>query len=246
MGNDDFEYRDMGLAEASAGALGVNHIRAVNPDAAPPWQSADLDFDFLYVVRGTATLETSAGESHKLAEGTTVVVPPRLPRRLTITCDDFEAVRITAPAIFTTTTHAAVPPLSIDGGEVIISHETPDEYVRGNGPREYFLYRDLGTREPTDNRIHIHIVRATEPGPGTGWHYHTMAQWFLIIGGNSVITVEGREPEPLNIGDAMCVGVGPQMRHNVIDFTGDYAVLEMCIPAIYETIATGAPAGASG
>jgi hypothetical protein len=31
------------------------------------------------------------------------------------------------------------------------------------------------------------------------------------------------------------------MRHNVAPIAGDYAVLEMCVPAIYETIAVPPP-----
>jgi hypothetical protein len=43
----------------------------------------------------------------------------------------------------------------------------------------------------------------------------------------------------------MCVGYGKGMRHNVAPFSGDYAVLEMCVPAVYETIPVDAPPGAS-
>ena len=43
----------------------------------------------------------------------------------------------------------------------------------------------------------------------------------------------------------MCVGRGPHMRHNVTNFSGDYAVLEMCVPAEYDTIAVDAPEGAA-
>ena len=244
-GEDGFEHRDLGLASASDGALGVHHIRAGSTGPRDDWQAHNVDFDFLYVLAGTATLETAPGEQHALAPGTTTVRVPAAPHRLSGVSDDFEAVRITAPAEFSTQTWTTAP-LGTDDDGFVISHETPENYVRGAGPREYFLYRDLQTKGPTDDRIHIHIVRATEPGEGTGWHFHTMAQWFLIIGGSSIIGVEDRPPQPLRVGDAMCVGFGPTMRHNVTDFSADYAVLEMCVPAVYDTIAVDAPAGAAG
>jgi mannose-6-phosphate isomerase-like protein (cupin superfamily) len=130
--------------------------------------------------------------------------------------------------------------------EPIYTHDGDDQYRRGDGPRAFFLYRDLATRGSTGDRIHFHIVRATEAGLGTGWHYHTMSQWFMVIGGHADISVEDHPKQPLGRGDAMCIGSGPQMRHNVTDFSSDYLVLEMCIPADYDTIAVDRPEGGAG
>src|SRR5690606_8170998 len=112
------------------------------------------------------------------------------------------------------------------------SNDDFENYELGNGPRKFFYYRDLGTKEQTDGRIHLHLVQATEPGAGTGWHYHSMAQWFMILRGTSTIAVEDHTYQPLVRGDAMCVGRGPDMRHNVAPFSRDYVVLEMCVPAV--------------
>ncbi len=45
----------------------------------------------------------------------------------------------------------------------------------------------------------------------------------------------------LRVGNSTCLGAGPDMRHNVAPFTGDYTVLEMCVPHAYETIAVDPP-----
>ena len=131
-----------------------------------------------------------------------------------------------------------------DQRQPVYTFDTDDMYALGAGPRSFFKYRDLGTRGPTNRRIHIHIVRATEPGPGTGWHYHSMAQWFMILGGSSVIRIEERPKQELNVLDSMCIGRGANMRHNVAPYSGDYRVLEMCIPANYDTTAVPPPEGA--
>ena len=125
------------------------------------------------------------------------------------------------------------------------SHVKPGdtEFKRG-GLRDFFLYRDLETRAATDGRLHIHVVRATEAGPGTGWHYHTMAQWFMVIGGSAVIRVEDQPRQELGWGDSMCIGRGPRMRHEIADHSADYLVLEVCVPAAYSTVAVDEPAGA--
>jgi hypothetical protein len=229
---DGLLYRDLGLGAASDGALTVHHIKLADAQAATEWRTAEADMDFLYLLAGSATVEDSHGGGGRFEAGGCAVLGAVTRFRLGGVSDDFEAIRITAGY----GEESSFAP--------VYTHETPDQYVKGNGPRAFFSYRDLGTRGPTGGRIHVHIVRASEPGPGTDWHYHSMAQWFMVIGGTSTIRVEGRPAQPLELLDAMCVGRGPQMRHNVTKFSGDYAVLEMCIPAEYETIAVDAPEGA--
>ena len=53
---DDVEYRDLGLAAATGGAVGAKHIRAVKPFPAPTgWHWHDMSAHFVYVLRGTLT-----------------------------------------------------------------------------------------------------------------------------------------------------------------------------------------------
>jgi hypothetical protein len=63
--------------------------------------------------------------------------------------------------------------------------------------------------------------------------------------GESWIRVENNKTEHITFGDSMCIGTGQQMRHNVAPFSGDCAVLEMCVPAEYETTSVPAPEGAN-
>ncbi len=244
---DGLRYRDLGVREASGGTIGVSRLRLGDAEQAGGWRLLDGDFEFLYVLRGAVTIEGPDGETVTLQEGGAAVRPGRHPYRLSGISPDFDAVQITSPA--------GVGVLRGDGAlgadrgapthAPVYTHDTEDQYKRGDGPRAFFSYRDLGTRGPTDERIHIHVVRASEPGPGTGWHYHTMAQWFMVIGGTADITVGDRALQPLAWGDAMCIGKGEQMRHNVTDFSGDYLVLEMCISASYDTIAVDPPAAST-
>lgn len=243
---DGFAYRDLSVAGSSNGMLGVAQVRVADRDRSQEWRALDVDFDFIYVLAGSARLDNEDGDSVPLAEGSAAVQPTRYRYRITEASDDFCFVQVTAPASYAVTRggEASARGQSPVRHAPVYTHETPDQYTRGDGPREYFLYRDLGTTGPTDGRIHVHVVRATEPGAGTGWHFHTMAQWFMIVGGTSTIRVEDRPSYPLVVGDAMCVGRGEQMRHNVTKFSADYAVLELCSPAEYETIAVDEPAGA--
>jgi quercetin dioxygenase-like cupin family protein len=247
------EYRDLGLAAATGGRMASQHIRATGRagEMRDDWHYHDLDFQFFYVLRGSITIETEHGDVVVLGPGASGYQPPLYRHREYDFTEDYEVVAIYAPATFETV-HGFDAPLPERATGLaadrrpVYTHDTDDAYEMGAGPRKFFKYRDLGTREPTDGRIHIHVVRATgQPGEGTGWHYHTMAQWFMILDGFSDIRVEDRPRQRLRAGDTMCIGAGPEMRHNVAPYSGDYAVLEMCVPAEYETIAVEAPDGAA-
>src|SRR2546425_1070361 len=52
----DSEYRDLGLAAATHGRLGVKHIRALLPMSAPTgWHWHDMTAHYVYVLRGWLT-----------------------------------------------------------------------------------------------------------------------------------------------------------------------------------------------
>jgi len=244
------ESRDLGLTEASHGQISAVHIRNTRESGLGEWHCWDLDFEFFYVLKGSMKLENQEGEVHEFGPGSAGVHPGLYFHRVHFMSSDLEVVQITAPANGKRLggRDTPLPPraqsLPADR-TAVYTHEAPENYELGAGPRKFFRYRDLGTRAATDERIHIHVVRASEPGAGTGWHYHSMAQWFMIVGGDSWIRVEDRPAEHLVVGDTMCIGSGPNMRHNVAPFSGDYAVLEMCVPAEYETNAVPPPEGAA-
>jgi quercetin dioxygenase-like cupin family protein len=214
------------------------------------WHCYDLDFEFFYVLAGSMEVETQEDEVQTFGPGDSGVHPALYFHRVHRLSEDLQVVRITAPATgprfdgrdAQLPERAATLPAD---RTAVYTREVPENYELGAGPRKFFRYRDLGTRRLTDDRIHIHIVRATEPGPGTGWHYHSMAQWFMIIGGDSWIRVESRPAQHIEYLDTMCIGSGPNMRHNVAPYSGDYAVLEMCVPAVYETNAVPPPEGSA-
>ena len=243
---DGFLRRDLNLEAASAGAVGVHEIRADGANLTTAWRTLGVDFDFLYILKGETKIENQDGTITDFVAGGCAIHPGGYRYRFTEFTHDFAAVHVTSPAQFTIRFGDQEPPCARSDQRPVYTHESPDEYVRGNGPRSYFFYRDLGARAFTEGRIHFHIVRATEAGPGTGWHWHTMSQWFMVIGGTSIIRVEDIPHKKIKAFDCGCVGSGPKMRHNVTKYSADYAVLEMCVPADYQTTAVDEPEGADG
>lgn len=244
----NFHCRDLGLAEASAGLMGAQHRRADGKrhPCSGEWQCHDLDFQFFYVLKGSVTIENELGGRHALGAGAVGLHGPFLRYAETEMSDDFEVIEITAPAKGAAILgrNSPLPPHHAAAGAARRAqylHETPKSYVVGAGPRRYFAYRDLGTADFTRRRIHVHVVKALDPMPGgTGWHNHTMSQLFVPLEGWAHLVVDGHGERIMNAGDAMCLRAG--MRHDVPAYSANYKVLEMCIPADYDTAATEAPA----
>lgn len=98
-----FEYRHLGIPQASAGKFGAHVIRAV-PDthAQPAWHLHELDFQFVYIVKGWVEFEYEDIGFVRLEAGSTVFQPPRIKHREIRHSDDIEILEITSPAEFET------------------------------------------------------------------------------------------------------------------------------------------------
>ena len=59
----DSEYRDLGLAAATNGRIGVKHIRAIKPFGQPTgWHWHDMTAHYVYVLRGSLTFRFAGVE----------------------------------------------------------------------------------------------------------------------------------------------------------------------------------------
>ena len=104
-----FEYRQLGIREATRGKYGAHVIRAVpgrHSEAA--WHTHDLDFQMVYVTRGWVVFEYEGQGEQILREGSCVLQPPGIRHREVTHSDDLELIEITSPAEFAT--HAAEAP----------------------------------------------------------------------------------------------------------------------------------------
>ena len=107
-----FEYRQLGIAEATGGKFGAHVIRAVpgRPSEAA-WHTHDLDFQMVYVTRGWVIFEYEGPENttreHTLREGSCILQPPGIRHREVTHSDDLELIEITSPAEFDTHTAEA-------------------------------------------------------------------------------------------------------------------------------------------
>ncbi|MEO0402970.1 MAG: cupin domain-containing protein [Pseudomonadota bacterium] len=98
-----FEYRQLGINEATKGAYGAHVIRAVPGMESPgTWHSHDLDFQMVYVTQGWVVFEYEGEGEHVLRAGSCVLQPPGIVHREVRHSDDMELIEVTSPAVFTT------------------------------------------------------------------------------------------------------------------------------------------------
>jgi uncharacterized RmlC-like cupin family protein len=108
----DVEYRDLGLAQATGGALGAKHIRAIKPLPAPTgWHWHDMTAHFVYVLRGSLTFRFAGVEGDVVVRaGSGLSQPAGVPHNVVARSDDLEVLEINVPAVYGTWDLAAPPP----------------------------------------------------------------------------------------------------------------------------------------
>ena len=110
------------------------------------------------------------------------------------------------------------------------SHVKPgDTDFKGEGLRDFFVYRDLGVAEATAGKVLAQLVRSQNaPEKGTGWHYHG-ADFHIVymLKGWARFMYEDKETL-VEAGD--CVHQRPGIVHYLFDYSPDMEYLEVVGP----------------
>lgn len=71
----------------------------------------------------------------------------------------------------------------LDKTGTLFSHVKPsDTQWRGDGLRDFFLYRDLGVADATHGKVLVQLVKAhSAPERGTGWHRHEAVFHIVVM-----------------------------------------------------------------
>jgi len=116
------------------------------------------------------------------------------------------------------------------------SHVKPaDTQWKGEGLRDFFLYKDLGIAKATGGRVIAHLVKANmAPEKGTGWHIHVADfQIVLMTKGWAKFMYEDKITL-VEAGD--CVHQRPGIRHYLFDYSPDMEYVEIVGPANFGTV----------
>jgi quercetin dioxygenase-like cupin family protein len=120
-------------------------------------------------------------------------------------------------------------------GGLVVRHADTDRFEPGL--RAFFEYRDLGIAAATGGQVQAHVIRA-RPGDKhrDDGHYHTLDfQMVYVLKGWVRFEYEGTGEVLLRPGS--CVYQPPGIRHREIDHSDDLELLEITMPAEFETVA---------
>ncbi len=125
-----------------------------------------------------------------------------------------------------------------------VSH-AKDAAFSTQGLRACFEYRDLGISAATGGRVNAHVIRARkDDSTGFGWHQHRLEfQMFYVLKGWISFAYEGVGEVRAEAGT--CVHQPPGIRHAEIAHSDDLELLEITLPAEFETIEAAAPNAAA-
>jgi uncharacterized cupin superfamily protein len=97
------EYRDLGLAAATGGRIGLKHIRAIGSFETTGWHWHDMHAHFVYVLRGWITFRfEGVPEEVTLRAGDALSQPAGVPHNVIARSDDFEVLELNVPAEYGT------------------------------------------------------------------------------------------------------------------------------------------------
>jgi uncharacterized cupin superfamily protein len=100
----DVEYRDLGLAAATQGRIGIKHIRAITPLPKPTgWHWHDMTAHFVFVLKGSLTFRFGGVDGDVTVHaGSGLSQPAGVAHNVVARSDDLEVLEINVPATYGT------------------------------------------------------------------------------------------------------------------------------------------------
>jgi hypothetical protein len=119
---------------------------------------------------------------------------------------------------------------------VAISHY--DEKDFDAGLRAYSAYRDLGVAKASGGLARAHVIRMTKPFDGGDVavpHYHDVAfQMVYVLKGWFETDLDGHGPVRMQTGSSWTQP--PRIKHTVTGYSDDCELLEIILPADFDTV----------
>ena len=120
--------------------------------------------------------------------------------------------------------------------KVAISHYNNADFE--SGLRAYAQYRDLGIVEASNGMVRAHVLRFTapcDPKEVSKLHFHdTEFQMVYVLKGWVKTELEGEGEVTMRQGSAWTQP--PKIKHKINDYSEDAELLEIILPADFETV----------
>jgi uncharacterized RmlC-like cupin family protein len=118
----------------------------------------------------------------------------------------------------------------------VASHSSPDAFE--GGLRRYAKYRDLGIATATNGLARAHVIKMIppcDPAEVSKRHYHDVDfQMIYVLKGWIKGEYEGAGEVMMREGS--CWLQPPRIKHTVLDYSDDCELLEIILPADFETV----------
>ncbi len=112
----------------------------------------------------------------------------------------------------------------------------PEDADWQSGLRGHFAYRDLGVAAATEGKVLAQVIKATEPCDEPGdTHLHQLDfQMVYLLKGWARMHFKGVGEVRMEAGS--CWYQEPGISHSVVEYSDDFELLEITIPADFETV----------
>jgi quercetin dioxygenase-like cupin family protein len=118
----------------------------------------------------------------------------------------------------------------------VVSHHREEDFDQGLRP--YSAYRDLGIAPATSGMVQAHVIRMTKPFNAEEVaipHYHDVEfQMIYVLKGWLQSEFEGQGVHTFHAGS--CWIQPPRIKHTVLGYSDDCELLEIVLPADFETV----------
>ena len=119
---------------------------------------------------------------------------------------------------------------------VAISHHREEDF-KADGLRAYAHYRDLGIADATHGLARAHVIRLIgpcKPEEVSKLHYHDVEfQMVYVLKGWVKSYMEGVGETTFQVGSSWTQP--PKIKHLIMDYSDDVELLEVILPADFET-----------
>ena len=239
IGRAGMQYRDL-IPSRLGGSIIASHIRI--PDGGPVPDMVHfhkVGFQLIFCYRGWVdVVYEDQGPPIRLTAGDCFIQPPEIRHRVLEASDGIEVIEIGVPAEHVTEidhvmklpTPQLCPDREWQGQKFVFNEGAKATWSDAHLPG--FIARDTTIAANTKSVAGVQVIRKGQGDPL--WAAHDADIHFtFVMEGKMTLEGEGKEPYPLEAGDAFVIP--PHLRTRYADPSDDLELLEVALPGVFRT-----------
>ena len=239
-GRAGMRYRDL-IPDRQGGYAVASHIRILEGGPVPDYvHYHKILFQMIYCYKGWARLVyEDQGEPFIIEAGDCVLQPPHIRHQVLESSQGMEVIELTCPADHETCVdHELELPTSSVNPERLFNEQ---HFIRHEAAKaewkpwrmEGFEARDIGIATATDGLAGVHVARPVGQ-PHSEFVSHDADLLFtFLLNGSAEFNCDQKDSELLTAGDSFIVP--GNMKHSLSKCSEDMEILEVALPAVFNT-----------